>query len=56
MDDSHSRRWPGFSDEAHPDVFNTLPKQPATLKPGQIAADKAAKFFNEVFCQGYQDN
>lgn len=42
------QHWPGYTDEAHPDVFTTMPAQPSTLKPGQISADKARQLFDEV--------
>ena len=36
------REYPGFSDKAHPDVFNlkAMPAQPKKLKPGQLSEDK----------------
>jgi len=47
------RRWPGDSEEAHPEIFNTMPAQPQTPKAGQISADKARQFFDEVLCCFY---
>jgi len=48
MSGEESRRWPGYSDEAYPEVFTTMPTQPKTLKPGQISEQKARQFFDEV--------
>jgi ectoine hydroxylase-related dioxygenase (phytanoyl-CoA dioxygenase family) len=43
------KRWPGYTDEAHPELFNTAPPQPKELKPGQIDADKINQFFKDGF-------
>ena len=46
------REYPGFSDKAHPDVFNlkAMPAQPKKLKPGQLSEDKVKHFFEKVKC------
>jgi len=31
--------WPGHTDEAHPEIFNTIPPQVTPLKPGQLSAE-----------------
>jgi len=50
MSAQQPRHWPGYTEEAHPEVFNTMPAQPQTLKPGQISEEKARQFFDEVRC------
>lgn len=43
-----SKRWPGYTEEAYPDIFTTIPPQPECLKPGQVQEDDVRRFFNEV--------
>ena len=50
MNDQEPRRWPGYTEDAYPEVFNTMTAQPKTLKPGQISEEKARQFFDEVLC------
>ena len=42
------KRWPGESDEAHPEIFKSIPPQPEILKPGQVTKEKVEQFFDEV--------
>jgi hypothetical protein len=44
-----TKRWPGYVDEAHPEIFCTAPPQPTVLKPGQLTKDQVQKFFDEGF-------
>ena len=46
--DGEEKRWPGLVDEAYPEVFTTIPKQPDQLKPGQLPGDKVKQFFEKV--------
>jgi len=50
MNDQEPRQWPGYTEDAYPEVFNTMTAQPKTLKPGQISEEKARQFFDEVLC------
>lgn len=43
------KKWPGETDEAHPEVFNTVPPQPKELRPGQLPEKDVKKFFDEGF-------
>lgn len=42
--------YSGFSDEAHPDLFNinAMPEQPKELKEGQLPPEKIKQFFEKV--------
>jgi hypothetical protein len=42
-------RWSGESDEAHPEIFQSIPPQPEVLKPGQVSKEKVEQFFDEGF-------
>jgi hypothetical protein len=42
------KKWPGYTDEAHPEVFTVAPPQPKILKAGQLNKEKINKFFDEV--------
>ena len=42
-------RYPGETDTAHPEVFNTMPKQPDQKKPGQLPEKMIKQFFEKVF-------
>lgn len=46
---SEQKRWPGETDEAHPEIFNTIPPQPKVLKPGQLPEEKVKQFFDQGF-------
>ena len=48
MTEEVEKKWPGFTDEAHPEIFTTVPPQPAQLKVGQLSEDQIRKFFEEV--------
>jgi hypothetical protein len=43
------RRWPGMSDKAYPEVFNTIPPQPAVRKPGQLSNEEMKQFFDKGY-------
>ena len=42
------KQWPGQIDEAHPELFSTIPSQPTVLKPGQLTEQQVKKYFDEV--------
>lgn len=42
-------KWSGETDEAHPEIFNSIPPQPKVLKPGQLSEEKIKQFFDEGF-------
>ena len=44
--------YPGHSDEAHPEVFNTMPPMKYPLKPGQLSEEKLKQYFRDV-CHDY---
>lgn len=46
---TEQKRWPGETDEAHPEIFNTIPPQPKVLKPGQLPEEKIKQFFEQGF-------
>lgn len=46
MDDE--KKWPGQTNEAHPEVFTTIPPQPEQLKPGQFTPGQIKQFFEQV--------
>ena len=48
--DQSPKRWPGQVDETYPEVFTTIPPQPAVLKPGQFSPKQVKQFFEEVRC------
>ncbi|KAJ8302008.1 hypothetical protein KUTeg_020995 [Tegillarca granosa] len=39
---------PGFTDEEHPEVFNTPPPQPKQKKPGQLTPEQLHQFFDKI--------
>ena len=39
---------PGFTNEAHPEVFTKMPPQPKVKKPGQMPIEKVKQYFEEV--------
>ncbi len=45
---SDQKKWPGETDEAHPEIFNIPPPQPETRKPGQFTPEQVKQFFQEV--------
>ena len=47
------KRWTGYTDEAHPEIFTVMPPQPKILKPGQLTEEQVKKFFDEV-CFAYE--
>ncbi len=47
-EETEVKRWPGESDEAHPEVFNIPPPMPAKLKPGMLSEKQFKHFFEEV--------
>jgi len=48
MSDKAAQQWPGFTNEAHPEIFTSIPPQPEQLKKGQLTEDQINKFFKEV--------
>ena len=42
-------RYPGDSDEAHPEVFTVPPPQPKEKKPGQLPESVIKQYFEEVW-------
>ena len=47
-DDTTNKRWPGESDEAHPDTFNVAPPRLGAAKPGQLTDEQIKHFFEKV--------
>ena len=47
-DDTTNKRWPGESDEAHPDTFNVAPPRVGPKKPGQLTDEQIKHFFEKV--------
>ena len=52
---SSSKKWPGQTDEAHPEPFTIIPAQPKEKKPGQLTDEQIKTYFEDVskFC--YRD-
>ena len=49
-ENKETKRYPGESDEAHPDVFNKIPlNQPSDKKPGQLTPEQLKLFFTQVY-------
>ncbi|CAH1786911.1 unnamed protein product [Owenia fusiformis] len=47
--DTSQMNLPGFTDEAYPDIFNTIPPQPSEKKPGQLTPKQLEQFFDKGY-------
>ena len=47
-DDTTTKRWPGESEEAYPEVFTVAPPRVGPKKPGQLTDEQIKHFFEKV--------
>jgi len=48
MQSAESKKYPGFTGEAYPEIFTAIPPHSPQLKPGQLSEQQVKKFFDEV--------